>query len=70
MRDCKVAVNGSVGCSEHKRLHHDHAIVVDECVCKTDLCNDIMGPMPEITSTAKTTTTHEGIIIDYISQLP
>ena len=35
-------------------------IIVDECICDYNLCNSEMGPIPESTTTSKTTTT-EGL---------
>ena len=59
-RDCMVMVNQSIGCSEHTVKLLNREIVVDVCLCNTDLCNKEMGPMPETTSTAKSTTTNQG----------
>ena len=52
-RGCKM--RDSIGCSEHKWLHHDHEYLVDECVCDTELCNKDMQPIPSST-TVKTST--------------
>ena len=45
-----------MGCSEHKFIHDGHEDLVDECVCDTELCNTQVGPIPETTTTEKTTT--------------
>ena len=58
-RGCKVLVNQTIGCSQHKWMHDDHEVTVDECVCKTDLCNTEMGPIPETTTAITSTTTKE-----------
>ena len=60
-RGCKVLVNQTTGCSRHKWMnpHTDHEIEVDECVCKTDLCNEEMGPIPDTTTARTSTTTKE-----------
>ena len=65
-RGCKVNINHTIGCSQHKFLHHDVEYLVDECVCDTELCNKDMDPIPETTSTPKITTTSKGIHISYI----
>ena len=60
-RDCKYA-NASVvkyGCTQHDFGINGKTIQVDECVCDTDECNRVMGPI-DTTSTAPTTT-HKGI---------
>ena len=57
-RNCKVVKSSTIfGCSQHDFGVNGNVIVVDECVCDTDLCNKIMGPIPETTSTTQTTTT-------------
>ena len=58
-RGCKVLNNQTLGCSEHKWFPPDGpAVLVDECVCDKNLCNQDIGPIPETTSTVKTTTTN------------
>ena len=52
-RGCKM--RDSIGCSEHKWLHHDHEYLVDECVCDTELCNKDMQPIPSSTTVKSTT---------------
>ena len=37
----------------------DKEIEVDECICKTDLCNEEMGPIPDTTTKMTSTTTKE-----------
>ena len=57
-RGCKSDRDEPVGCTQHKFFHHDEEIVVDECVCKEDLCNEDMGPIITTTPTPQTTTPH------------
>ena len=45
----------TIGCTEHKWLHHDHEYLVDECVCDTELCNKDMQPIPSSTTSKSTT---------------
>ena len=45
-----------LGCTEHKFMHEDHEILVDECVCKEDRCNEAMGPIPTPSTTTPKTT--------------
>ena len=59
-RGCKMDLNKTMGCSQHKFVHDNHEFLVDECVCSTELCNKEMGPLPETTSTPKTSTTTSG----------
>ena len=55
-RGCKSDRDEPLGCTEHKFFHGDQEILVDECVCKEDLCNKDMGPLPTETTTTPTTT--------------
>ena len=54
-RGCKMLINQTLGCSQHKWFHDDKETVVDECVCNTNLCNEEMDPIPDKTSTKKPT---------------
>ena len=46
-RGCRqLKENEQLGCEEHITEHTGYDIVVDECICKTDLCNKEMGPIP------------------------
>ena len=55
-RGCKYDRDEPLGCTQHKFMHEDHEILVDECICKDDLCNEAMGPIPSPSTTPKTTT--------------
>ena len=54
-----------LGCTEHKFMHEDHEILVDECVCKEDLCNEKMDPIPSPSTLTPKTTTPKGIKYSY-----
>ena len=62
-RGCKIGVNQTIGCSQHSWIHEGKELTVDECICKTNLCNEEMQPIPETTSTTKTTTPN-GILLN------
>ena len=53
-RGCKVLINQTLGCSEHKWYHGGVEMLVDECICDKNLCNQKIEL--ETTSTIKTTT--------------
>ena len=55
-RGCKYDRDEPLGCTQHKFMHEDHEIIVDECVCKEDRCNEAMDPIPSPFTTPKTTT--------------
>ena len=61
-RGCKPNHDEPLGCSEHNFPHDGYDVLVDECVCDTDMCNTEMGPIPTVTSTT-TTTTPQGMLI-------
>ena len=49
-RGCKLNVNKTNECWEHKFMYHEQEYVVDECICDTKLCNKDMSPIPETTT--------------------
>ena len=59
-RGCKALENQTLGCSEHEWLHDGTEMLVHECVCDKNLCNQ---DTPGTTSTVKTTTM-KGYIIE------
>ena len=60
-RGCKPDHGEPLGCTQHNFEHHDHDELVDECVCKEELCNREMGPIE--TSTSVSTTTIKGNLL-------
>ena len=60
-RGCKIMVNQTIGCSQHKWFHDGKEQTVDECICKNNLCNKDIQPIPE-------TTTPKGILFFHIAQ--
>ena len=44
-RGCKPRHDDPLLCMEHKTEYHDRNVVYDECVCDTNECNRVMGPI-------------------------
>ena len=51
-RFCNTVSEDSLGCHE---IYPSSGVVVRDCVCDTDLCNDYMDPIPTETTSAETT---------------
>ena len=56
-RGCKMLIDQKLGCSQRTWSHDGKETLIDECVCENNLCNAEMSPIPETTSTTKSTTT-------------
>ena len=53
-RGCTTLNDQKLGCTERKWNHTGKEILIDECICDDDLCNEDMKQF----STEKTTTIH------------
>ena len=41
-RGCKIMVNQTIGCSQHKWFHDGKELTVDECICNNNLWSSLL----------------------------